>query len=85
MAERHLSQHRARPLGKLRDREEIAGIARAAVLGVCADPALLLESKDRIQLLAVEAITDKAEEYRALLDEALANRIIGRLGDALGG
>jgi hypothetical protein len=54
-------------------------------LGVCADPALLLESKDRIQLLAVEAITDKAEEYRALLDEALANRIIGRLGDALGG
>lgn len=85
MAEGHHQEEQYRLLGEIEDRDDIRGIARAVALGVGDAPTLLSLGADETFDIAVQAVANQAEHYRAKLDSDLARKIIEHLGSALGG
>lgn len=84
MAEGHHQEDEHRLLGEIESRDDIRGIARAVALGA-SDAPTLLSSEDETFLIAVQAVANQAEKYRAGLDTRLAHKIVETLGIALGG
>jgi len=74
--------------GKLESREDeklaaqIEAVAQAAVLGL-GDGLTLAAVQDSDILLAAQAIAAEALKFRIQLDELLAQKIVGLIGEAL--